>query len=166
MKRFAHEYVVSEADAENILQDVFMSLWEKRDLILIHENPVAFLYTAIRNRCIDFLRRKMLEQDISNYIQEEYALTIKMNLDSLTAIDEHLFYKDDIECKVNQAINSLPAKCREIFMMNKIEGKKQKQIAEELNITINTVETQMGIAYKKLKDSLKDLYPLLLLFLN
>ena len=57
-------------------------------------------------------------------------------------------------------MNSLPGKCREIFLKSKIEGKKQKEIAEEMNISINTVETQMGIAYKKLRSELKDYFPL------
>jgi len=60
------------------------------------------------------------------------------------------------------AIESLPQKCREIFILNKIEGKKQKIIAQELNISINTVESQMAIAYKKLKEVLKDHVPLLI----
>ena len=57
-------------------------------------------------------------------------------------------------------IDSLPERCREIFLKSKIEGKKQKEIAEEMNISINTVETQMGIAYKKLRNELKDYFPL------
>lgn len=163
MKRFAQQYVVSDEDAENILQDVFMTFWEKRDILLTHDNPVAFLYTSIRNRCIDLLRRRMLEQEASNLLQEEHILTMKINLDSLEALNEHIFYRDDLENKVNLAIESLPDKCRQIFIMSKIEGKKQKQIAEELNISVNTVETQMGIAYKKLKEGLKDCYPILLI---
>jgi len=67
---------------------------------------------------------------------------------------------------ISRALDSLSDKCREIFIMNKLEGKKQKQIAEELNISINTVETQMGIAYKKLRVELKDYMPLLLFLLS
>lgn len=63
-------------------------------------------------------------------------------------------------------INSLPEKCREIFIKSKIEGKKQKDIAVEMNISLKTVENQMNIAYKKLKSELKDYLPLLLFFLN
>ena len=59
-----------------------------------------------------------------------------------------------------KAINSLPEKCREIFIKNKIEGKKQKEIALELNISINTIESQMAIAYKKLRVELKDVLQL------
>lgn len=162
MKRFAQEYVLSEADAENILQDVFTDFWEKREMMQTHINVVAFLFTAIRNRSIDYLRRKMKEQEILAHLQEEHLLTMKINMESLIALDEHFFYREDIEKIIRKAIDALPEKCRRIFIMNKIEGKKQKDIATALNISVNTVETQMGIAYKKLKEELKDLYPLFL----
>ena len=73
--------------------------------------------------------------------------------------------EESIEQILSKAIDALPEKCREIFIKNKIEGKKQKEIAAELNISINTVETQMGIAYKKLKTELKDYFPLFLFLL-
>ena len=88
-----------------------------------------------------------------------------MNLNSLEAFDQNLFSEQDIEKIITRALNSLSDKCREIFIMSKIEGKKQKEIATELNISINTIETQMGIAYKKLRAELKDHLPLLLFIL-
>jgi RNA polymerase sigma-70 factor (ECF subfamily) len=165
LKRFAQEYVVSEEDAENILQDVFLDFWEKREVLLSHVNVIAFLFTSIKNRCIDFLRRKMLEQEVTNLIQEEYLLTLQMNLNSLQTFNEHIFTQEEIEELINKAIASLPDKCREIFIKNKIEGKRRKDIAAELNISVNTIETQMTIAYKKLKEDLKDIYPLFLFLL-
>lgn len=162
LKRFAQEYVVSEDDAENILQDVFLDFWEKREVLLSHVNLIAFLFTSIKNRCIDFLRRKNLEQEATTLIQEEYSLTLQINLNSLQALDEHILTQEDTEELINKAIALLPEKCREIFIKNKIEGKKRKEIATELNISVNTIETQMTIAYKKLKENLKDLYPLFL----
>jgi len=162
MKRFAREYVLSEEDAENILQDVFTNFWEKREILLTHANLIAFLFTAIKNHCLDLLRRKTLEEEAAGRMQEEISLTLRMNLNSLQTLDSKLFDEENIEIILNRAIASLPDKCREIFIKSKIEGKKQKEIANELNITVNTVETQMGIAYKKLREELKDIYPLFL----
>ena len=162
MKRFAQEYVIAEEDAENILQDVFLDFWKKRETLLNYSNLVAFLFTAIKNRCINLLRREMLEQEISDRIQEEYIRTLRINLESLEAVDMEFFQGEDIQKRIEKAINSLPPRCREIFVMNKIEGKKQKDIASELNISVHAVETQMGIAYKKLRESLKGVYPLFL----
>ena len=164
MKRFAREYVVSNEDAENILQDIFMDFWEKREVYLKHANLTAYLFVSVKNKCIDYLRRKVREQKATDRLQKEYILALKINLDSLEALDEGIFEEDDVKGIIYKAINSLPDKCREIFIMSKMQGKKQKDIAEELNISVNTVETQMGIAYKKLKVELKNLYSLLFLF--
>ena len=165
MKRFAKEYVVAEEEAQNIVQDVFMELWEKREALTIHTNLIAFLFTPIKNRCLNHLRHKIVVQETANLIQEEYAITVRMNLNSLEAFDQHLFSEQDIEKIITRALDNLSEKCRRIFIMSKIEGKKQKEIAHELNISINTVETQMGIAYKKLRTELKDYLPILLFIL-
>ena len=75
------------------------------------------------------------------------------------------FFLGNIEKIISRALDTLSEKCRTIFIMSKIEGKKQKEIAQELNISINTIETQMGIAYKKLRIELKDYFPILLFIL-
>ena len=160
MKRFAREYVLSDEDAENIVQDVFLDFWEKKELLPLPINILAYLFTSIKNRCIDFLRHKIVQKEVENKMQEEYRLTLQMKYYSLGELDEGISEKDDVEQLLSKVIDSLPERCREIFLKSKIEGKKQKEIAEEMNISINTVETQMGIAYKKLRNELKDYFPL------
>lgn len=160
LKRFAKEYVVAEEDAENILQDVFLEFWEKREVLLTYTNLIAFLFTTIRNRSIDCLRRRVLEQEAARKMQETHTLTLQMNLDSLQALDEDVFSQNHIEEIITKAIDELPEKCRQVFILSKIEGVKQKEIAAKLNISVNTVESHMNTAYKKLKENLKDYYPL------
>ena len=160
MKRFAREYVLSDEDAENIVQDVFLDFWEKKELLPLPINILAYLFTSIKNRCIDFLRHKIVQKEIEDKMQEEYRLTLQIKYYSLGELDEGIFETDDVEQLLSKAMNSLPERCREIFLKSKLEGKKQKEIAEEMNISINTVETQMGIAYKKLRNELKDYFPL------
>lgn len=162
MKRFAQEYVIREEEAENIVQDVFLDLWEQNFLLLSHTNLFAYLFTAVKSKCIDFLRHKTVVQKTQDKLQYDYIEALQMKFHSLEAFDEQLFSEPDIETIIQNAIDSLPKKCREIFVLNKIEGKKQKIIAQELNISINTVESQMAIAYKKLKELLKDYIPLLI----
>jgi len=112
---------------------------------------------VLKNRCVDFLRRETLEQEVNKTIRDEQLRELKMKLESLEALDSAFLNKPDIETLIQDAIDDLPEKCREIFLMNKLEGKKQKAIARELNISIHTVESQMAIAYKKLKEALKSL---------
>ena len=165
MKYFAKEYVISEEDAENIVQDVFVELWENKEMLNMHMNLIAYLLTTIKNKCLNHLRHKLVVQETASKLQEEYTISLRMNLDSLEAFDNNLFSDQDIEKIISRALDTLSEKCRTIFIMSKIEGKKQKEIAQELNISINTIETQMGIAYKKLRIELKDYFPILLFIL-
>ena len=165
MKYFAKEYVISEEDAENIVQDVFVGLWENKEMLNMHMNLIAYLFTTIKNKCLNHLRHKLVVQETASKLQEEYTISLRMNLDSLEAFDNNLFSDQDIEKIISRALDTLSEKCRTIFIMSKIEGKKQKEIAQELNISINTIETQMGIAYKKLRIELKDYFPILLFIL-
>ena len=151
---------MSEEDAENIVQDVFTELWERKEILAYDVNLVALLFTSIKNRCIDLLRHRIVVKEAVNLIQEEYQATLRMKLASLELFDQSLLSEQDIEL-----VDSLPEKCREIFIKSKIEGKKQKDIAAELNISLKTVENQMDIAYKKIKSELKDYLPLLIFLL-
>ena len=166
MKYFAKEYVISEEDAENIVQDVFVELWENKKMLNMHMNLIAYLFTTIKNKCLNHLRHKLVVQETASKLQEEYTISLRMNLDSLEVFDNNLFSDHDIEKIISRALDALPEKCRTIFFMSKIEGKKQKEIAQELNISINTVGTQIGIAYKKLRTELKDYLPIMLFLLS
>lgn len=167
VKFFACEYVLSEEDAENITQDVFTDLYQKKILEDDSINLVAYLFTSVKNKCIDHLRRKLVEQEVKNNIQKEFDLSLRMKYDSLEAFDVEWKSEQQISTLIENALKSLPVRCREIFIMSKIEGKKHKEIAEELSISIKTVENQITIAYRKMKDALKNNLPLLLfLFLR
>ncbi|WP_080903630.1 RNA polymerase sigma-70 factor [Parabacteroides sp. Marseille-P3160] len=165
MKRFACRYVIEEEDAENIVHDVFLELLEKKEFFPFEINLIAFLFTSLRNKCIDFLRHQLNKQRTIEHLKEEQTIALQLNLNSLEDFSEELFKEKDIETLISKAIDNLPEKCREIFILSKIKGKKQKEIARDLNISINTVETQMGLAYKRLKEELKNYLPLLLFLL-
>lgn len=164
LKRFAQEYVMREADAENIVHDVFLELWEQRASLANHANVSGFLFISIKNKCIDFLRHKTIALKTADKIQAEYLHTLRIKFQSLKEFNDKLFAEEDVEKIIQNAIEQLPEKCRRIFMLSKIEGKKQKEIASQLNISVNTVESQMAIAYKKLKEVLKDYAPLFVFF--
>lgn len=166
VKYFARDYVLSEEEAENIAQDVFLEFYQKRDSLDFHINLIAYLFTSVKNKCIDYLRRKLLEQEAAAKMQEEFDLSFRMKFDSLEAFNLEGLSEDNIKNIIEKALESLPERCREIFVMSKIEGKKQKEIAEELNVSIKTIECQMTIAYKKLREELKNYLPLLLFLLS
>jgi RNA polymerase sigma-70 factor (ECF subfamily) len=158
MIRFAKEYVLQKEDAENIVQDIFVMLWEKRDVLDIKVGLGPYLFTLVRNKCLDFLRHEK--------IGKEFAEEYEAKRIALEQFNYSFSSDEDMEKILAAAIHSLPERCREIFIKSRIEGKKYKEIAEKLKISINTVENQMSIALKKLRFILKDYLPLLLFFLN
>lgn len=158
MKHFAKVYVLSNEEAENIVQDVFTELWEQGDARLGYANLISYLFISVKNRCLNYLRHQAVVQESSDKIQEEYRLTLQAGLNSLEVLDLDFLSERNIEEIVRKALDSLPERCRQIFVMNKIEGKKQKEIANLLNLSIHTIETQMAIAYRYLRKELKNYF--------
>lgn len=156
MHRFAKEYVLSDEDAENIVQDVFLLLWERRNILNVQISLVSYLFSLVKNKCLDFLRHKV--------VAEEFKKDLSLKLSALELLNYTLSSEEDIERIVINAVNTLPERCKLIFLKSRFEGKKYKEIADELNISVNTVENQMAIALKKLRIELKELLPLFLFF--
>jgi RNA polymerase sigma-70 factor (ECF subfamily) len=152
--------VIETEDAENIVQDLFLFLWENRIILHTINNLNAYLFTLTKNRCIDFLRGKINENTRNEKMQSLFESELKLKLDSLEIFETHHLSDEKIEEIINDAINALPKKCREIFVLSRFEGMKYKEIAEKLDISVNTVENQMSIALRKLKVSLKQYLPL------
>jgi RNA polymerase sigma-70 factor (ECF subfamily) len=154
--RFSQTYVMSRHDAENIVQDIFLHLWEHRGILPTLGNLNAFLFTMVKNRCIDFLRRqlKMSGRNVALSAVQEKELELKLY--SLQEFDERALSDAEIETLIRNAIDSLPERCREVFILSRLDGLRHKEISERLGITVNTVERQIQIALNKLRLALKD----------
>lgn len=163
--RFAREYVVSTEDAENIVQDIFMYLWEHREMMDSIKNLNAFLFTLVKNRCIDFYRQKTLMDSKQESLDKLKDRESKLKIKALMQFDENIFIEKEIETLLEKAIESLPEKCRRVFILSRINGLKHEQIASGLNISVNTVQNHIVIALRRLKEELKDYLPLLIFVL-
>ena len=131
--------------SRSIVQEVFINLWVKREKIEVAVTLKAYLYSMVKNRCIDYLRKEKVTAEISPSVE------------SLKQIPFHdLVEEAELNDCINKAINLLPEKCREVFMLCRFEGLKYYEIAQKLNISLKTVEMQMGIALKKLREYLSD----------
>ena len=152
LTRFAKEFVVHEEDAENIVQDVFTDLWERRDFINHIENINAYLFRLVRNRCLDYLKHKVFEQKYVENMQTSFEVELSLKLQCLDRFDVfERSEENDMEIRVRTAINGLPKRCRDIFLLSRVEGLKYREISKRLGISVNTVECQMVIALKKLR---------------
>lgn len=153
--RFATEFVLYEEEAENIVQDVFVGLWEKKDALTYVENMNAYVFKLTKNRCLDYLKHRAYQEKYVANSQQDYEREINLKLQSLENFDTGIASEEDMERILTDAVGSLPDKCREIFLMSRYEGLKYREIADKLSLSVNTVETQMGIALRKLRERLK-----------
>ena len=144
--RFAEKFV-SKFYAEDIVHDVFLKLWDRQIFFLPGNDLKRILFVAVKNACIDYLRKHNLEQ---KYIDNR---AIQLKLDELDFYDssDELFMKEDILKLLLQKIEKLPERCREIFKLSYMEGLKACEIAEQLKISPRTVENQLYRALLFLK---------------
>jgi RNA polymerase sigma-70 factor (ECF subfamily) len=133
--RFAEKFV-SEFYAEDIVHDVFLKLWDKQVFLLPESEIRQILYVAVKNACIDQLRKFNQEQE---YIDKRMIQLKLDELDFYEASDE-LFMKKDLLRILLQKIEELPERSREVFKMSYLEGLKAAEIAERLNVSTRTVE--------------------------
>ncbi len=147
--------------AEDVVIECFERFWEDKEEINVKENIRNYLFRSVRNRSIDHLRRKKRYLEIE--IEKAVELTsLKVSAAYFDATDP--VELKELEQKIEDAINRLPEACKTIFLLNRKHGLKYKEVAEQLNLSVNTVEVQMGRALKKLKVSLSEyLFVLLIL---
>jgi RNA polymerase sigma-70 factor (ECF subfamily) len=134
--------------AEEIVQDLFYTLWEKRMELQINTSVKSYLFSAVHNRCLKFIEHRNVEQKYrSYYLQHE------SEIDSEPFDSAHVSEMQEI---INQTLDSLPDRCGKIFRLNRFEGFKYHEIADKLSISVKTVEANMGKALKILRKNLKD----------
>lgn len=139
----AYRFVRSESAAEDIVQELFFSLWKRRDHLPENIGSVGgYLHRSARNRSLNFLR------DQNRIPVDDGELPVHLVAEGLPSdqLDQ-----DDLRKRINQAIDRLPERCRLIFTMSKLEEMSQKEIAKSLDISTKTVENQMTRAYRFLR---------------
>lgn len=141
---YAQKYTKREDIAEDIVQDVFASLWEENRIFPSQANFRSFLYISIRNAAFDYLRHQNVE---SRYIEE--ALTANRFL------SDDSFQKEEVFRLLFKQIDLLPERCQEIFLLH-LEGYDNDAIAKKLSLSIETVKTQKKRAMKTLRNNLKE----------
>jgi len=153
---FSRRYVLEREIAENIVQDVFVNLWTSREKLDPTKSIKTYLFTAVKNNSFKYLRHLKVERAHS-----------ERTLDANEEINpEQKTEQKETADKIHLEINKLPEKCREIFTMSKFDKLKYSEIAEILDISVKTVETQMGRALKKLRENLKHLILILVSILT
>ncbi len=144
--------------AREIVQDAFANLWEKRETIELDRSPQAYMATTVRNRCLNYLRdHKKYDRSIIEFEGLGNDHDYK---------DHDQLVTSEIRLRIEEATSSLPEKCRQVFLMNRMENKKYQEIATELNLSVKTVEAQMSKALKVMREKLAEFMSILLIIIE
>ena len=150
---YALHYLQDTDLAEDIVQESFTTLWEKIGQGFPIINRRAYLYMTVRNRCLDHLRSKGFPTE-SLRPHDSYGIIDENDAEERSVIEANLW----------TAIDSLPEKCRQVFLMSKRDGMKYEEIAQELGLSVNTVRNQISKALNTLKTGVKKIYSFIISF--
>ncbi|MGI6242243.1 MAG: RNA polymerase sigma-70 factor [Prevotella sp.] len=140
---------VTPQDAEDIVQDVLVNLWEKRDSLIFLDDIQAYAFTAVKNRCIDRLRMQSRMRQRYNMMWTQLQNSI--NWEKPQDIMEY----QETKQRLNKAIATLKGRCREVFLLSREEGYHNSEIAQRLGISVNTVECHMTNALRKIREQFR-----------
>ncbi len=151
---FAVKYVVDLEEAKNLVHEVFITVWERFDSLPADINYRSYLFTAVRNRCLNHIRDRKKIFTIEKVAEHNLA-------EENTALET-----TELQREIELAINLLPEKCRQVFELSRNEDLKYSEIAERMNISVKTVEAQMSKALSVLRTHLAEFLSLLIIMLR
>ncbi len=155
---FVLEFIPYKDTAENIVQDTLVTLWNKRNELKDDSNLTSYLFTVAKNNALKKLRDKKYRQKLfTNTID---VGELDLNVETLSTVDTSVSAFMDIEQIIQETLVNLPPQCRKVFELSRFQEMKNREIAEELNISIKTVEGHISKSIKIFKVALKDYLPL------
>jgi len=160
---YARKFVDDDTIAKDIVQDVFMNLWDSNEIIQMEIVLRAYLFKSVFNRCLNHLGHKKMADRHHEKINRELR---QLEIDYYNSSDNQEHSLFELELKIDTAIESLPPQCRNVFEMSRFRGLKNREIAEELDISIKVVEKHISKALVTLRENLIEYLSLLLIFIN
>ena len=140
---YAKALVKDSHTSEDIVQTVFIQLWENEKLLSL-QDPAPYLLRCVKYKCLDYLKSSDRRNEV-----------LMQALPEINSEEQQELREEDIEATLHYFASQLPRRMQEVFLLSRTEGKSYKEISEELEISIKTVENTMGAALKKLRDLLK-----------
>lgn len=153
---YASQYI-SDAEAEELVQDIMIYLWENRTSVFVHKSLKAYLFGSVKNRCYNCIRNGRAKARAHDYIYE----CLKSRIES-----PDYYFLNELTHNINMVIDSFPEKYKETFCMSRFGEMSNAEIAEQLGISVKTVEYRISQCLRILRCELKDYLPVLILLLN
>jgi len=138
--------------SEEIVSDLFTELWEKRTKVEFNVSTKAYLYKSVYNRCLNYMKHAKVENTYLKYLLENESKNL------FTEMPSYSYDEKEISKEIKSAIDNLPEQCRKIFLLSRVQNKKYHEIASILELSPKTIENQMTIALRKLREALKHLF--------
>ena len=146
----AVRFLYCKEAAEDIVSEVFLNFWKNKLYEKVNTTYRAYLYTAVRNNVYNYMKKEFREN-------EDEAKMSAMQINRAETVDpQSILLLDELFSKVEKSIASFPPQCQKVFLMSRFEGKKNREIAEALQLKLKTVEAHMMKALSTLKKSLQD----------
>lgn len=145
--KFAWGYIRTKEPAEEIVNDVLYKVWAKKESISEISNLRLYLFTAVRNSCLTYLARAKKERDCASRMPFD---------DCCLESPESIIISSEFNTYIKEAVNALPPRCRQIYELIRIDGLKNKDVAKQLDISVNTIDAQLAIALKRLVKKVAD----------
>ena len=153
---YACSFLNDKDEAEEVVQSAFINVWDKRQSIEIRVSAKSYLYRMVRNACLNVLKHEKVKTAHAREAMTDGEPVYDGASESLVS--------SELENRISEAMKMLPEQCRLVFQLSRFEELKYAEIAEQLSISIKTVENQMGKALKIMRVQLKDYLPLFLIF--
>lgn len=141
--------------AEEIVQGMFVKLWEKKEDISIRENVAVYIYRAVHNECLNYLKHLKVRSAYQAFVMRRHISYEQEEAAEKVGLSQ-------LEEKLDEALKELPEQCRTIFQLSRYEDLKYREIADTLGLSVKTVENQMGKALKLLRMKLVDFLPFII----
>ena len=139
LRNYASRFIADVDDVEDILQDCFVNLWNRR-MMLTGVSLSSMLFTMVRNGCLNFLKHKAIAEGYNTEELKQLSGSEALyNYDFFGSADEELLYQE-LQRQIRDVLQSLPERSRQVFMMSRFDGLKNKEIAERLDISVKVVE--------------------------
>ena len=155
--QFAFSFLKDKDSAEEAVQTCFAHLWEKRAELTVEVSLRAYLFRSVRNHCLNRLKHEKVKREHRKH-SERYQLH---SADDVT----DTVHATELHRRIREAVERLPEQCRAVFMKSRWEEKKYQEIADEMGISVKTVENHMGKALRTLRDELAEFLPLIVFYM-